>query len=140
MPEIDKNRWNINAQIHYPLIGEVRISPNGKKIVYTVREPLLGEEKSVFIYHLHMTDVETMEKRQLTFGDDSETSPRWSPCGQYVAFISTRKEKSNLYAMRADGGEAWALTDNEKYGITSLEYAGIIFQPQRSTFIVPMLP
>ncbi len=123
MPETEKDRWSIKAQIHYPLIGEVRLSPDGEKIVYTVREPLLGEEKSAFIYHLRLADVETGTKRQLTFGDGSETSPRWSPCGRYVAFVSTRKEKSNLYAMRTDGGEAWALTDNEKYGITGIEWA-----------------
>lgn len=123
MPETEKDRWSIEAQIHYPLIGEVRLSPDGGKIVYTVREPLLGEEKSAFIYHLHLADVETGEKRQLTYGDGSDTKPRWSPCGAFIAFVSTRKEKSNLYAMRTDGGEAWALTDNEKYGITAIEWA-----------------
>jgi dipeptidyl aminopeptidase/acylaminoacyl peptidase len=123
MPETKKDHWSIEAQIHYPMIGEVRLSPNGEKIVYTVREPLLNEEKSSFIYHLYLADVETGKKRQLTFGDGSETSPRWSPCGCYLAFVSTRREKSNLYAMRTDGGESWAITDNDKYGVTELEWA-----------------
>jgi len=115
--------WSIEGQIHYPLINEVAVSRDGSKIVYTVREPLLTEEKSQFIHHLYLADVESGEKRQLTFGEGSETQPKWSPCGDYIAFVSTRKEKSNLYAMRADGGEAWALTDNEKYGITTIGWA-----------------
>jgi len=123
MLETEKDRWSIEAQIHYPLIGDVILSPDGDKIVYTVREPLLTEEESRFIYHLYLADVETGEKRQLTYGDGSDTKPRWSPCRAFIAFVSTRKEKSNLYAMRADGGEAWALTDNEKYGITTIEWA-----------------
>ncbi len=119
----ESREWSIEGQIHYPLINEVAISPDGGRVVFTVREPLLTEEKSQFIHHLYLADVESGEKRQLTFGEGSETQPRWSPCGGHIAFVSTRKEKSNLYAMRADGGEAWALTDNEKYGITTIGWA-----------------
>ena len=123
MSEVKSDEWSIEAQVHYPLISEVALSPNGKKVVYTVREPLMTEEKSEFINHLYLADVETGEKIQLTHGGHNNSHPRWSPDGRYIAFISTRREKANIYAMRTEGGEAWALTDNEKYGVTRLEWA-----------------
>ena len=115
-----KSEWSIEKQITYPSIGETSLSPDGGRVVYTVREPLMTDEKSVYINHLYMVDVATGAKRQLTYGEHTERCPRWSPCGGYIAFISTRAEKPNIYAMKADGGEAWALTAFKKSGVSSL--------------------
>jgi dipeptidyl aminopeptidase/acylaminoacyl peptidase len=137
MSDIENNGWNLETQIHYPLINETALSPDGKRIVYTVREPLMTEERSEFINHLYLVDVDTGESIQLTYGEHNNTLPRWSPDGEYLAFVSTRKEKANLFVIRVRGGEAWALTDNEKYGITGLEWA-----PDGGSlaFLMPKLP
>jgi len=117
------DEWKIETQIYYPLIGEVALSPEGEKVAYTVREPILTSEESKFVNHIYLADVETGETIQLTHGSHNNTHPCWSPDGRYIAFISTRKEKTNLYVIDARGGEPWALTDNDKYGITELKWA-----------------
>ena len=37
-------------------------------------------------------------------------SPRWSPCGEKLAFVSDRNEKSQIYVFHANGGIAEQLT------------------------------
>lgn len=115
--------WRIEEQIYYPMINEVAISSDGGRIVYTLREPLLSEEESAFINHLYLTNVESGVVTRLTYGEHNNLHPRWSPCGRYIAFVSSRKEKANIFVIRPDGGEAWALTCDEKYGVSDLKWA-----------------
>jgi dipeptidyl aminopeptidase/acylaminoacyl peptidase len=51
--------------------------------------------------------------RQFTFGDQSDRSPRWSPDGRTIAFISNRDDEKQpqIYLIPFDGGEARQLTD-----------------------------
>jgi dipeptidyl aminopeptidase/acylaminoacyl peptidase len=116
--------WPVPLQNQVPLITEVALSPDGKKVIFTQREPLLTNEKSAFITHLYAVDVNGGPPRQLTFGEHSNSGAQWSPDGQYVAFLSDRHgEKKNIYAMRPTGGEAWALTAYEKTNITNLRWS-----------------
>ena len=51
---------------------------------------------------------------QLSYSQDSETAPRWSPDGKYLTFLSSRpgKTKGNqVWIMDRMGGEAMQLTD-----------------------------
>jgi dipeptidyl aminopeptidase/acylaminoacyl peptidase len=58
----------------------------------------------------------------LTAGEKSSTSPAWSPDARWIAFVSARGGKPNLWRIRVDGGEAEALTD-EKGGVQSPQWS-----------------
>src|SRR6266545_66231 len=118
----ETNHWGVERQIGYPLITELALSPDGRQVVYAAREPLMTAEKSEFITHLYLASTDG-DPIQLTFGEHSNSGPRWSPDGQYIAFLSKRSGKGNLYVMRAAGGEAWALTHYEKTDVTALKWA-----------------
>jgi dipeptidyl aminopeptidase/acylaminoacyl peptidase len=60
-----------------------------------------------------MFDVAQNEFRQITFSKKSESSPRWSPDGRIIAFLSNRDERMQIYTLRLDGGEANALTSGK---------------------------
>src|SRR5262249_209913 len=52
--------------------------------------------------------------RQITFSNDSESSPRWSPDGKYLSFTSSRPGKARgnqIWLMDRSGGEAYQLTE-----------------------------
>ncbi|MFN2224737.1 MAG: S9 family peptidase, partial [Anaerolineae bacterium] len=52
--------------------------------------------------------------RQFTGGEKRDHSPRWSPDGRWLAFVSNRGgEKAQIYLMPTDGGEALPLTEVE---------------------------
>lgn len=114
--------WTIEKQIHYPLIGEVAISPDGSQVVYVLREPLMTDQRSEFVTQLYLAR-EGQEPRQLTFGEQSSYSPRWSPDGQYLAFVSRRSGRANLFVMRTHGGEAWALTGFASNDVSSPQWS-----------------
>ena len=47
---------------------------------------------------------------QLTQGEKSCDDPRWSHDGRWIAFVSNRAGKKNLWLIQADGGEAVQLS------------------------------
>ena len=48
--------------------------------------------------------------RQLTSGQASDVSPRWSPDGNAIVFVSDRDGTRDLYAIHAKGGSLERLT------------------------------
>jgi dipeptidyl aminopeptidase/acylaminoacyl peptidase len=119
----ETRHWSVERQITYPLITELSLSPDGRQVVFVVREPLMTDEKSEFISHLYLASLDGGDPIQLTFGEHSNSGARWSPDGLYIAFISTRSGKGNMYVMRAAGGEAWALTTYKKTDVCGLKWA-----------------
>src|SRR5262245_23834455 len=116
--------WDIERRLGYPLILEVAPAPDGQRTVYVAREPLLRDDRSEFVTHLYLAPgAEGDDPVQLTFGDHRNSSPRWSPDGRYLAFLSTRRGRANVYCLRAAGGEAWALTAEVERGVQGLEWS-----------------
>lgn len=89
-----------------------QISPDGKSVVYTVRETKKIEND--YETQLFMLDLETKKTKQLTYYKGNNHSPAWSPDGRWIAFLSDRSQTVQLYLLAATGGEAEALTDCEK--------------------------
>ncbi|HVC34310.1 MAG TPA: hypothetical protein VNL16_12435 [Chloroflexota bacterium] len=123
MSDATTRHWAIERRIHYPQMSEIAPSPDGKSVLYAIREPLMTDEKSEFVSHLYLATADSGEPMQLTFGEHSNSSPRWSPDGRYIAFLSKRSGKANVYVMRSGGGEAWALTRYDKTNVTALKWS-----------------
>ena len=93
-------------------VGGVQISPDGKWVAYTVSSSDFKQD--AFVSQIWIADTKTGRKFQLTRGDKSSTAPRWSPNGEWLAFLSNRLEdKNQIFAINPLGGEAVQLTKSE---------------------------
>ncbi|RYZ11206.1 MAG: S9 family peptidase [Comamonadaceae bacterium] len=76
-----------------------------------------GYESSIWTLELDGSRV-----RQLTQGGAQDQSPRWSPDGQRLAFLSTRSGSTQVFVIERDGGEARQLGDFAQ-GVSNLAWA-----------------
>jgi dipeptidyl aminopeptidase/acylaminoacyl peptidase len=88
-----------------------QISPDGKRIVYARQSADISSDRR--ISNLWMINFDGSEHRALTTGTYHDDSPRWSPDGTRIAFVSGRDGKPQLYIRWMDSGETAKLTDLE---------------------------
>ena len=93
-------------------VSDPQISPDGKMVAYTVSTTDVKEDKSST--HIWMVGIDGSNDRQITFSQESENSPRWSPDGKYLSFTSSRPGKARgnqVWLLDRNGGEAMQLTE-----------------------------
>src|SRR6185436_11665195 len=104
--------WEPELQIKLKVAGTPRVSPDARKVLYTVSEAVMTSDKSEYVTQVWIGDVASKQNMQLTFGEKSSSNPRWSPDGNWIAFLSNRKDnKNNIYLLSVNGGEAEPLTE-----------------------------
>ena len=115
--------WTPELALKVKRIRNVRVSPDGSRVLYEVSVPRMEEETSEWVAHIHVVDADGTNTYQLTRGDKSCSGGRWSPDGNWIAFTSSRgAEKSNIFRINVRGGEAERLTD-VKGGISGFQWS-----------------
>lgn len=95
-------------------IGDPQRSPDGAWVAYTVTRADSAKDKSDTDIWLSRWDGSATVR--LTFSEESETQPRWSPDGKTLSFVSSRQG--------AKGGQVWLLNigiGGEAEKVTSLK-------------------
>lgn len=91
-------------------VSDPALSPDGRFVAYTVRT--FDAKKDAADNDVWMVPFAGGEPVRLTASPKSETTPRFSPDGRYLAFLSAREgKKTQVWLLDRRGGEAVKLTD-----------------------------
>lgn len=107
-------------------VGNIAVSPTEKQAIYTVLsvDPM-PDTPFEYEYHTHLYLVDLTNKSEpvaLTRGSESASQPEWSPDGSKIAFVRRIKDKSQVFILPINGGEAWQLT-SLSYGASSPKWS-----------------
>ena len=97
-------------------ITDPQISPDGKSVVIVVARPDYVQNR--FNAELVLVDVASGKKRVITQDRFAVSSPRWSPNGEQLAFISKvgqgKDALNQIFLLSMHGGEAKQITKASK--------------------------
>ena len=99
-------------------VSDAQVSPDGRTVAFVVTD--LSEERDEYLSQIWLVDTTGGPPRRFTGGPRRDTTPRWSPDGSRLAFVSEREpgKKGQLYVMPVAGGEPTRLTDL-RHGVTA---------------------
>ncbi|MBY0497654.1 MAG: S9 family peptidase [Cyanobacteria bacterium] len=102
---------SIDEILNLKRVGSPAISPNGRQVAYTIRET--NWDENAYETEIWIGDAATGESRQVTNARKSSSLPAFSPDGAWLAFVSDRDNKRQIYRIALGGGEAEKLTSVE---------------------------
>ncbi len=85
-----------------------QVSPDGSAIVYVRR--YADVMKDMTFSNIWIVNTDGTGHRRLTTGDFQDNSPRWSPDGTRLAYISDREGIPQIYTRWMDSGETAPIT------------------------------
>jgi dipeptidyl aminopeptidase/acylaminoacyl peptidase len=103
-------------------VSDPQLSPDGNWVAYTVTTTDSAKDKRDT--DIWMVSWDGTQSIRLTSRPESETTPRWSPDGRHLAFLSGRDDGggSQVWLLDRRGGEAQRLT-MIKGGVDAMEWS-----------------
>ncbi len=102
-------------------VGDPRVSPEGRWVAYSISTTTLADEKSET--RIWMVPLTGGDPIPLTAKGTSSSSPRWSPDGKYLGFLSAREGgETQVWLLNRLGGEAEQLT-TVKQGVNGFAWS-----------------
>ncbi|WP_049969181.1 S9 family peptidase [Haladaptatus cibarius] len=103
----------IHANEYHDIVkaSDPQVAPDGERVAFVRSVPEDGEGYESTI---HVVPLGGGEPTQFTISEGVDSSPRWSPSGDRLAFVSTRgadDDRPQLWVLPTAGGEARQVTD-----------------------------
>jgi dipeptidyl aminopeptidase/acylaminoacyl peptidase len=117
-----KRPLNVDDLFNLKEVRSPQRSPDGKWVAYTVARAVKDTDKNDS--DVWMVSWDGQQQVQLTSSAESESSPRWSPDGKFLSFVSSRQgsKDAQVWLLNRAGGEAVKITD-VKGGVSDYAWA-----------------
>lgn len=99
------------AKLEYP--SDVQLSPDGQRIAFVYGSRYKADKDTPLKTTIHLIGVTSGTDKPFITEECTNISPRWSPDGHQLAFLSNRanKDEMQLYVIDLDSSEMQQLTD-----------------------------
>src|SRR5687767_14227535 len=108
MVRMPQKHFQVEDLYLHQKVTELDAAPDGQAVACTVRS--IDREANDYQSCIWSLSLNGNKRTQLTRGPGKDQSPRWSPDGDELAFISNRGGSPQVYLLPADGGEARQLS------------------------------
>lgn len=106
-----KKPFKPNDFYHIPSLADPQLSPDAKWVAYTLSE--VDSAKDNRVAHLWIQSYDGKQSIELTQGAEPVSTPKWTPDGKYISYLSEKDSKTGgqIWLMDRRGGEGKKLTD-----------------------------
>src|SRR5260370_37654334 len=96
-PAQEVRRFSVEDLLKVRRVGDSQASPDGKLVAFTIGD--VNFDANRVVTQIYVVPLDGGSMKQLTSGDRSSTSPRWSPDGKKIAYTSA----GQIWVMDSDG-------------------------------------
>src|SRR5438270_2962265 len=103
-----ERRFTIDELLKVRRVGDSQVSPKGDLVAFTITDMSVAANKGTT--QIYVVPLRGGEMRQLTNDEHSSASPRWSPDGDKLAFISARDGEDQIWTIDVSSGALKKIT------------------------------
>src|SRR2546425_2496899 len=104
-----ERRFTIDDLLKVRRVSDPQLSPKSDLVAFTITDVDKTANKSTT--QIYVVPLGGGEMRQLTNDEHSSSSPRWSPDGEKLAFISARDGQSQIWTIDVSSGTLKKITN-----------------------------
>lgn len=122
-PEVEVKDGKLTPEVLWSFgrIGDVSVSPDGKKVLYTVKYfDIKSNKGNAEIYSMN---IDGSEKERLTTTAASEWNAIWRPDGKKIGFCYADDKGVQIYEMDLDGDNRKQISEVKEGDIESFSYS-----------------
>src|SRR5437660_4525546 len=97
-----ERRFTIDELLKVRRVGDSQVSSKGDLVAFTIADMSVAANKGTA--QIYVVPLRGGEMRQLTNDEHSSASPRWSPDGAKLAFISARDGEDQIWTIDVSSG------------------------------------
>src|SRR5215471_7943295 len=97
-----ERRFTIDDLLKVRRVGDPQVSPKGDLVAFTITDVDKVANKSAT--QIYLVPLSGGEPRQLTNDEHSSATPRWSPDGEKLAFVSARDGEDQIWTIDISSG------------------------------------
>src|SRR5207302_9267052 len=106
--QAQERRFTIDDLLKVRRVSDPQVSPKGDFVAFTITAVDKTANKSTT--QIYLVPLSGGEPRQLTNDEHSSSSPRWSPDGDRLAFISARDGEDQIWTIDVSSGALKKIT------------------------------
>ncbi len=118
-------RFSVEELLKLRRVSDPQLSPDGRHVAYVVTDVSL--EKNSRTNHIWLVPTAGGEPVAVARSEKAEDTPRWSPDGKKLAFVSTRDGASQVWVV--DMGPAGSVGEPKKVTSIATEASGVRWSP-----------